>query len=44
VENPICAGGLTAIFLNLLIPVNNKEKNDVREIELDVAPAEKNTD
>lgn len=26
VENPICAGGLTAILLNLLIPVGQKEK------------------
>jgi xanthine permease XanP/xanthine permease XanQ len=44
VENPICAGGLTAIFLNLLIPLNKSEKPDVQEAEFEVAPAEKNTD
>lgn len=44
VENPICAGGLTAIFLNLLIPLNKSEKQDVSEVEFEVIPAEKNTD
>ncbi|MHA7847386.1 nucleobase:cation symporter-2 family protein [Serratia sp. D1N4] len=44
VENPICAGGLTAIFLNLLIPLNNNESRRVGNAELDVTVAEKNTD
>lgn len=29
VENPICAGGLTAIILNLLIPLKQKESNTI---------------
>ena len=29
VENPICAGGLTAILLNLLIPLGQKEEQPV---------------
>lgn len=44
VENPICAGGLTAIFLNLLIPLNNNEGRCIDTAELEITSAEKNTD
>lgn len=44
VENPICAGGLTAIFLNLLIPLNNSEKRSLEDPVLETTPVEKHTD
>ncbi|MFC0225545.1 nucleobase:cation symporter-2 family protein [Serratia aquatilis] len=44
VENPICAGGLTAIFLNLLIPLNKTESHSVEATELNVRSAERETD
>ena len=33
VENPICAGGITAIIMNLVLPQSRKRKAAVRDAE-----------
>lgn len=42
VENPICAGGLTAIILNLLIPLNEIKNRSVDISSLETVPEGEN--